>query len=180
MSRIGKQPVVVPDGVSVDISKGNLKVKGPKGTLDCACPEKITVKQEDGKLIIERADDDKPTRALHGLIRSLLNNMVTGVSKGFQRELEIVGVGYRAQVQGQRITFALGYSKPVEFDMPEGITAKVDQKQTRLTLEGIDKQQIGQVAANIRALRPPDSYKGKGVRYAGEYIKFKAGKAGKK
>lgn len=180
MSRIGKKPVDIPEGVSVTNAQGALSVKGPKGELSWNCPEKISMKQEGNRIFLERADDEKHSKALHGLARSLLSNMVVGVSKGYTKELEIVGVGYKAQVQGDRLNLALGFSHPVEFLLPAGVSAKVDQKQTRITLEGIDKQRIGQAAADIRALRKPDSYKGKGIRYAGEKLKLKAGKAGKK
>jgi large subunit ribosomal protein L6 len=179
MSRIGKKPVEIPKGVDVKIQGRNLKIKGPKGELNWEHPERIKVKVEEDKAVVERPDDSKQSRAFHGLTRSLLQNMVTGVSDGYKINMEIVGVGYKAQVQGNKIVFALGYSHPVEYVLPEGIKAEVDKKQVQLTLEGIDKQKIGQVAANIRSLRPPDSYKGKGVRFAGERIKLKAGKAAK-
>lgn len=179
MSRIGKKPVEIPKGVDVKVNGRFLKVKGPKGELSWEHPEKMKVKVEEGKAVVERPDDSKSSRALHGLTRSLLMNMVTGVSEGYRKDMEIVGVGYKAQVQGNKIVFALGYSHPVEYVLPEGIKAEVDKKQIQLTLQGIDKQQIGQAAADIRRLRPPDSYKGKGIRYAGERIKLKAGKAAK-
>ena len=180
MSRIGKKPIVIPGGVSVKLDGRNVGVKGPKGDLAWEVPVRISVNVADGSLIVGRGDDNRQTRALHGLARSLLQNMVTGVSEGFKKALEITGVGYRAQVQGGKIIFTLGYSHPVEYALPAGISAEVDKKQTSLTLAGADKQKLGQVAADIKALRPPDSYKGKGVRYAGEHIKLKAGKTGKK
>lgn len=180
MSRIGKKPIDIPGGVDIKLEGQTIKVKGPKGELIWDCPRAITVSLGEGKILIERATDSKMDRSLHGLSRSLVANMVKGVSQGYQRVLEISGVGYRAQVQGTRIALTLGYSHPVDFQLPPGISAAVDQKLTTVTLSGIDKQQLGQVAANIRALRSPDIYKGKGIRYAGERIKLKVGKAGKK
>ncbi len=180
MSRIGRKPIGVPQGVSIKLEGRGVNVKGPKGELSWEVPFRISVKESDGNLLVEREDDNRQTRALHGLSRSLLANMVSGVSQGFTRALEITGVGYRAQVQGGKIVFALGYSHPVEYVLPAGINAEVDKKQTALTLRGADKQKLGQVAADIKCLRWPDAYKGKGIRYAGEYIKLKAGKTGKK
>ncbi len=180
MSRIGKKPIGVPKGVSVKLEGRSVNVKGPNGELSWEVPVRISVKESDGNLLVERGDDQRQTRALHGLSRSLLANMVSGVSQGFTRALEITGVGYRAQVQGSKIIFSLGYSHPVEYVLPQGISAEVDKKQTSLTLKGADKQKLGQVAADIKALRWPDAYKGKGIRYAGEHIKLKAGKTGKK
>ncbi|MCL4537602.1 MAG: 50S ribosomal protein L6 [Nitrospirae bacterium] len=180
MSRIGKQPIEIPQGVNVELKNDVVKVKGPKGELGYSLPEGIKASLVDSKLMVERASDTKVDRALHGLARSLISNMVSGVSKGYERVLEITGIGYRAQVKGNKITFTLGYSHPVEFELPVGVTAKVDDKQTTITLSGIDKQLLGQVAANIKELRPPDAYKGKGIRYSGERIKLKAGKTGKK
>jgi len=180
MSRIGKNPVLLPEGVDVRVEGGSVSVKGPKGLLSSDIPQGIRVSVQDKKVLVERLSDVKAVRALHGTTRSIIANMVKGVSEGYQRVLEIVGIGYRAQVQGNKILFTLGYSKPVEFILPEGITAEVDKKQTQLTLRGIDKQLIGQVAADIRSLRPPDPYKGKGIRYANEQIRLKPGKAGKK
>ncbi|MDA8086587.1 MAG: 50S ribosomal protein L6 [Nitrospiraceae bacterium] len=180
MSRIGKKPVAIPSGVNVKLDGRNVSVKGPKGELAWEVPFRISVNLADGSLIVGRGDDNRQTRALHGLARSLIQNMVTGVSKGFEKALEITGVGYRAQVQGGKVVFSLGYSHPVEYELPEGISAEVDKKQTSLTLRGTDKQKLGQVAADMKALRWPDAYKGKGVRYAGEHIKLKAGKTGKK
>jgi large subunit ribosomal protein L6 len=179
VSRIGKKPVAIPKGVELNIKDRLIAVKGPKGDLSWAYPEKVDITVEEGRALVKRADDSKQCRALHGLARSLLQNMVIGVSEGYTRVLEITGVGFRAQVQGEKIVFSLGYSHPIEFQLPAGISAEADKKQTTLTLTGIDKQKIGQVAADIKALRPPDAYKGKGVRYAGERVKLKAGKAAK-
>jgi large subunit ribosomal protein L6 len=180
MSRIGKKPVEIPQGVDVKLLDSEIKVKGPKGELRWNFPANTTVSVKDKEIIVERADDQKKNRALHGLTRSLIANMVQGVTQGYQRVLDITGVDYRAQVQGKKIVLTLGYSHPVEFQLPEGITAAVDQKQTQITLAGVDKQKIGQVAANLRALRSPDAYKGKGLRYSGERLKLKVGKTGKK
>ncbi|UCH80837.1 MAG: 50S ribosomal protein L6 [Nitrospiraceae bacterium] len=179
MSRIGKNPIEIPGGVDIKLQGNNLVVKGPKGELNWTHPQGIKVSVEDKSIIVERPDDSKEFRSLHGTVRSIIANMVTGTHAGYERVLEISGVGYRAQVQGQKITFTLGHSHPIEFSLPPGITAEVDKKQTNIKLTGIDKQLIGQVAANIRSLRPPNVYKGKGVRYAGEMIKLKVGKAGK-
>lgn len=180
MSRIGKKPIEIPSGVEVKVEDGNISVKGPKGSLNWRYPEGISVSVEGGSVIISRTGDSKNEKALHGLSRSLIANMVTGVSQGYQRVLEIHGIGYRAQMQGNRLLLTLGYSHPVEYQLPEGVSATVDQKQTTITLSGVDKHLLGQVAANLRALRSPDPYKGKGIRYAGERLKLKVGKAGKK
>ena len=180
MSRIGKKPVDVPSGVNITLLDNAIKVKGPKGELQWAFPFGTTVTVTDNKIVVERADDTKKNKALHGLTRNLIANMVTGVTTGYQRVLDIVGVGYRAQVQGKKITLTLGYSHPLEFPLPDGIAAAVDQKQTQITLTGIDKQKIGQVAANLKALRSPDAYKGKGIRFSGARMKLKVGKTGKK
>lgn len=180
MSRVGKNPIAVPSGVDVKLQGSQVTVKGPKGELTFTCAPGITVSVEDKNIVVGRPSDTKQFLALHGTTRSIIANMVKGTSTGYERVLEITGVGYRAQVQGQRVNFTLGYSHPIEFQLPPGITAEVDKKQTQLTLRGIDKQMIGQVAANIRALRPPNVYKGKGVRYADEVIRLKVGKAGKK
>lgn len=179
MSRIGKQPVVVPSGVDVNISGADISVKGPQGTLTMTVPGEIAVAKEDTTLVVTRPNDERQNRALHGLVRSLLNNMVTGVTAGFTKELEIVGVGYRAQAKGPKaIELALGFSHPVNIDAPEGITFEVPAP-TRIIVKGIDKELVGQVAANIRKIRKPEPYKGKGVRYLGEYVARKAGKAAK-
>src|SRR3989338_3361931 len=180
MSRIGKKPIDIPKGGDVKIADTTVNVKGPKGELSSGFPVGVLVKVDEGKVVVERTGETKNIRALHGLTRSLLSNMISGVSSGYQRVLEITGTGYRAQVQGNKLLLALGYSHPVEFILPPGIKAAVDQKQTQITLTGIDKQQMGQIAADLRALRPPDIYKGKGVRYAGQRLKLKVGKAGKK
>jgi large subunit ribosomal protein L6 len=180
MSRIGKKPIDIPKGVDVKIADTTVNVKGPKGELSSGFPSGVRVVVDEGKVVVERTGETKDIRALHGLTRSLISNMVSGVSSGYQRVLEITGTGYRAQVQGNKLLLALGYSHPVEFILPSGIKAAVDQKQTQITLTGIDKQQMGQIAADLRALRPPDIYKGKGVRYAGQRLKLKVGKAGKK
>jgi large subunit ribosomal protein L6 len=180
MSRIGKKPVAIPSGVNVTVKKREITVKGPKGQLAWEHPDLVSVSVAEGAAQVERATDSKEARARHGLVRSLVQNMVTGVSEGFTRELEIQGVGFRAAVQGSKITFSIGFSHPVEFQLPKGVTAEVDKKQTSLKLAGIDKQELGQVCADIKALRPPDAYKGKGIRNAGERIKLKAGKTSKK
>jgi large subunit ribosomal protein L6 len=180
VSRIGKKPIQIPDNVKVDIKDRTVKVRGPKGELSWIYPDRLKVSMNEGVLAVERSSDLKTDRALHGLARSLLSNMVTGVSQGYQRVLDIVGVGYRAQAPGDRLVFTLGYSHAVEFILPEGVKASVDGKQVQITLTSMDKQQIGQVAASLKALRFPDAYKGKGIRYAGERIKLKVGKAGKK
>jgi large subunit ribosomal protein L6 len=178
MSRIGRMPVVVPAGVDVTVSGRDVTVKGPKGTLSLQVTQPIEVRHDDGEILVTRPSDEGEIRALHGLSRSLIANMVTGVTSGYAKTLEIVGVGYRVQARGRNLEFALGYSHPVLVEPPEGITFRVETP-TRFVVEGIDKQQVGEVAANIRKLRKPDPYKGKGVRYAGEQIRRKAGKAGK-
>ena len=175
MSRIGKMPIAVPDGVKVSVEQRAVRVLGAKGSLEHELPEGISARLENGKLQIERRDDSKRQRALHGLARSLLANAVRGVTEGFSRSLEIHGVGYRAALAGQTLNFSLGYTHKIEFPIPEGIQIKV-QRNTRLEVSGCDRQQVGQVAADIRALRPPDVYKQKGIRYAGEVLRKKAGK----
>lgn len=180
MSRIGKKPVEIPKGVVVSVENRTIKVKGPKGELSWFYPERIKVSVGGGNISVERSGDSKADRALHGLTRSIISNMVVGVSQGYQKVLEIVGVGYRAQLMGNRLIFTLGYSHPIEVQLPEGIKASVDPKQTQITLFGIDKHQLGQVAESLRSLRLPDAYKGKGIRYIGEKLKLKVGKAGKK
>ncbi len=179
MSRIGKAPVVVPSGVDVTISGRSITVKGPKGSLSRQIPGMIEISQADGSLTFERPNDERDQRALHGLVRSLVNNMVIGVTDGFKKELEIVGVGYRAESQGAGLRLNLGFSHPVSVPAPEGITFEVPIP-TQVIVSGIDKEVVGQVAANIRSIRKPEPYKGKGVRYAGERVVRKAGKAGKK
>jgi large subunit ribosomal protein L6 len=178
MSRIGRMPVTVPTGVDVTIDGQAVTVQGPKGKLSLEVAQPITVKQDDGVITVSRPSDEGEIRALHGLSRSLIANMVTGVTDGYRKTLEIVGVGYRVQARGQDLEFSLGYSHPVPVPAPEGITFRVETP-TRFVVEGIDKQQVGEVAANIRKLRKPDPYKGKGVRYQGEQIRRKVGKAGK-
>jgi large subunit ribosomal protein L6 len=178
MSRIGKAPIAVPSGVDVTVDGRKVTVKGPKGTLSHEVDEPITVSLDDGVLSVQRPDDERESRALHGLSRSLLNNLVQGVSQGYERKLEIHGVGYRVQLRGSDLEFALGFSHPVKITPPDGITFAVESP-TRFSVQGIDKQLVGQVAANIRWLRRPDPYKGKGVRYAGEQIRRKVGKTGK-
>jgi large subunit ribosomal protein L6 len=180
MSRIGKKPIAIPEKVSVDLAAGKILVKGPLGELNWDYPDKMKVMADGGTISVERSGDSKLERALHGLTRSIIQNMVVGVSQGYRKVLEIFGVGYKAQVAGDRIVFALGYSHQIEFLLPPNVKASVDQKQVQITLTSIDKQQIGQVAASIKSLRLPDAYKGKGIRYAGERLKLKAGKAGKK
>ena len=178
MSRIGRMPVTVPSGVDVTISGREVTVKGPKGTLSLQVAEPIEVVQEDGVITVTRPSDEGEIRALHGLSRSLIANMVTGVTDGYRKTLEIVGVGYRVQAKGNDLEFALGFSHPVPVVPPEGIAFRVETP-TRFVVEGIDKQKVGEVAAQIRKLRKPDPYKGKGVRYQGEVVRRKVGKAGK-
>jgi large subunit ribosomal protein L6 len=175
MSRIGRSPIPIPDGVSVDISGQRVTVAGPKGELRHTVVEPIRVSESDGALVVTRPTDRGPHRALHGLSRSLVANMVHGVSAGFDRQLEIVGVGYRAQMRGASLELAVGYSHPVTIEPPEGITFEVPAP-TQVVVRGIDKQAVGQIAAQIRAVRPPEPYKGKGIRYAGEVVRRKVGK----
>lgn len=179
MSRIGKAPIAVPSGVEVTIAGRTVTVKGPKGTLTREVPGEITVRKEESTLLVERPNDERLNRAMHGLSRTLVNNMVVGVTEGFAKELDIVGVGYRAEAQGQNLRLALGFSHPVIVPAPDGITFEVPA-QTKIIVKGIDKELVGQVAADIRAIRKPEPYKGKGVRYANERVLRKAGKAGKK
>ena len=179
MSRIGKAPIAVPAGVDVTIAGRTVTIKGPKGTLSRDIPGEIIVRKEESTILVERPNDERENRSLHGLSRTLVNNMVIGVTDGFIKELEIVGVGYRAEAQGQNLRLALGFSHPVMVPAPEGITFEIPQ-QTRVIVKGIDKELVGQVAANIRSIRKPEPYKGKGVRYLGERIVRKAGKTGKK
>ncbi len=178
MSRIGKMPVVLPKGVTVSIDGTTVRVKGPKGELSQTFHEDMTIAQEDGKIVVSKPDD-KAYDAMHGMVRAMINNMVKGVSDGFSKTLEIEGVGYRGELQGKNLVLALGYSHPVPVEPPAGISFVVDKSQRVITIEGSDKQMVGQVAANIRSLRPPEPYKGKGIRYQGEKIRRKAGKAGK-
>ncbi len=178
MSRIGKLPVAVPSGVDVSIDGQLVTVKGPKGTLEHVVAEPITVSQADGTLEVQRPDDERESKALHGLSRTLINNMVVGVTDGYRKNLEILGTGYRVQARGSDLEFALGFSHPVIVRAPEGISFTVESP-TRFAVSGIDKQKVGEIAANIRKLRKPDPYKGKGVRYQGEVVRRKAGKTGK-
>ncbi|HWC34095.1 MAG TPA: 50S ribosomal protein L6 [Mycobacteriales bacterium] len=178
MSRIGKLPIPVPSGVEVTISGRDITVKGPKGELSHSVVEPITVEQADGSLLVKRPDDERDSKARHGLTRTLVNNMVVGVTEGFSKTLEIVGTGYRVQAKGKDLEFALGFSHPVPVPAPDGITFAVESP-TRFVVSGIDKQKVGETAANIRKIRKPEPYKGKGVRYADEVVRRKAGKAGK-
>ncbi|HEY2313413.1 MAG TPA: 50S ribosomal protein L6 [Streptosporangiaceae bacterium] len=178
MSRIGRLPVVIPSGVDVTVDGRSVNVKGPKGELSLEVTAPIEVQNVDGVITVTRPSDEGEIRALHGLSRSLIANMVTGVTEGYRKTMEIVGVGYRVQAKGQDLEFALGFSHPVPIAAPDGITFRVESP-TRFVVEGIDKQQVGEVAANIRKLRKPDPYKGKGVRYQGEQVRRKVGKAGK-
>jgi large subunit ribosomal protein L6 len=179
MSRIGKKPIAIPKGVTVKIEGNTVLVQGPKGKLDTALPAGIKVEQNDGNIVAIRENDSQA--AVHGLARALVNNAVEGVTKGWIRDLEIVGIGYRAEMKGKSVVvFSLGYSHPIEYPLPTGVEAVVDPKQTKISLTGIDRQKVGQVAAEMRALRPPDPYKNKGVRYAGEHLKKKVGKTGAK
>ena len=179
MSRIGKAPIPVPSGVDVTIAGAHITVKGPKGTLERDIPGAITVRQDGEELLVERPNDERQNRALHGLVRSLVNNMVVGVHEEFTKELEIIGVGYRAAAQGtNKLDLALGFSHPVSVDAPEGISFETPAP-NRIIVKGIDKETVGQVAANIRKIRKPEPYKGKGVRYLGEHVAKKAGKTGK-
>lgn len=178
MSRIGKVPVPVPAGVEVNLDGQNVSVKGPKGTLAYNAPALVKISQEDGQIAVQRVDDSGEARAQHGLARTLINNLVIGVTTGFEKKLEIVGTGYRVLSKGDTLEFQLGYSHPVTMDAPDGISFNVESP-TKLSVIGIDKQQVGEVAANIRKLRKPEPYKGKGVRYEGEVIRRKVGKAGK-
>ncbi|MEN9660802.1 MAG: hypothetical protein RLZZ443_731 [Actinomycetota bacterium] len=178
MSRIGKLPIPVPAGVEVKIDGSSVEVKGPKGTLSLTVAAPITVALEDGNVVVSRPDDERNSRSLHGLTRTLIANQITGVTEGFSKGLEIVGTGYRVTAKGSDIEFALGYSHPILVQAPKGITFTVEGN-TKVVVSGIDKQAVGEVAANIRKLRKPEPYKGKGVRYAGEVVRRKAGKAGK-
>ncbi|GAB6158654.1 50S ribosomal protein L6 [Desulfotomaculum varum] len=179
MSRIGKKPIPVPQGVDVQIDGNVIKVKGPKGQLEREIHRDMIIKLEEGNLVVERPSDAKNHRSLHGLTRTLLSNMVEGVTKGFQRNLELVGVGYRAAKQGNKLVLTIGYSHPVEIEPPAGIEIEVPAP-TKISVKGADKQAVGQLAANIRAVREPEPYKGKGIKYEGEVIRRKAGKAGGK
>ncbi|MBV7294648.1 50S ribosomal protein L6 [Corynebacterium sp. TAE3-ERU12] len=178
MSRIGNNPITIPNNVTVNIDGQDVAVKGPKGELSTSIPAPITASVEDNQVVVVRPDDNRKNRSLHGLSRSLINNCVVGVTEGYKIKMEIFGVGYRVQKKGSDLEFALGYSHPILIKAPEGITFEVDGT-TKLSIEGIDKQQVGQIAANIRRLRKDDPYKGKGIRYEGEQIRRKVGKTGK-
>ena len=175
MSRVGRQPISIPSGVEVTISGRELRVKGPKGQLESTIPAPISVRQAGGQLVVERPSDGRVHRSLHGVTRALTANMVTGVTTGFRRQLEIVGIGYKAAIQGNTLNLELGFSHPVRYQLPKGITASVDRN-VLITLDGIDKHKLGETAAKIRSFRPPEPYKGKGIRYVGEVVRRKVGK----
>ena len=177
MSRIGKLPIPIPPGVEVRVDGFNVIVKGPKGELHRQFPDRVAITVDDGRAVVTRLDEERQSRALHGLSRALLANMVTGVSEGYQKSLSIVGVGYRAAASGQGIELQVGFSHAVNFEAPDGVTIEVPEP-TRIVVSGIDKELVGQVAANIRKVRPPEPYKGKGIRYTDEHVRRKAGKAG--
>lgn len=178
MSRIGKKPIEIPKGVSLELKDGIVSVRGPKGQLERPFLEGLELDVSETQALVKRQGDDKRSRSYHGLMRTLIANMVEGVSKGFEKKLEIVGIGYRSELKGNGITFYLGYSHPIDFALPQGISAEVE-KQTQVTIKGIDKELVGQISAKIRDLRRPDPYKGKGVKYATEKLRKKAGKTGK-
>ncbi|OIR44608.1 50S ribosomal protein L6 [Corynebacterium sp. NML120713] len=178
MSRVGNAPIAIPNGVEVKVNGQVVEVKGPKGSLNFEMPEPITAAVEDNEIVVSRPDDHRKHRALHGLSRSMVNNLVVGVTEGYKINMEIFGVGYRVQAKGKNLEFSLGYSHPILIEAPEGISFAVDGN-TKFSIEGIDKQQVGQIAANIRRLRKDDPYKGKGIRYEGEQIRRKVGKTGK-
>ena len=178
MSRVGNAPIAIPNGVETKINGQSVEVKGPKGTLSLELPEPITASVEENEIVVSRPDDHRSNRALHGLSRSLVNNLVVGVTEGYKINMEIFGVGYRVQQKGKDLEFSLGYSHPILIEAPEGVTFAVDGN-TKFSIEGIDKQKVGQIAANIRRLRKDDPYKGKGIRYEGEQIRRKVGKTGK-
>ena len=179
MSRIGKQPILIPDKVSAQISGQHVTIKGPKGTLEREIPQPIEVKQDGDTIVVNPTDGSRIGRQRHGLCRTLVANMVDGVSQGFQKRLQIQGVGYRAQAQGKKLTLNVGYSNPVEMEMPDGIDVAVENRNTEVLVSGIDKEIVGNIAAQIRGVRPPEPYKGKGIRYFDEQVKRKAGKTGK-
>lgn len=179
MSRVGKKPIEIPSGVEAKLETGKVTVKGPLGEISQGVNPKLTIKKEDNKLLVERPSNQKLYRELHGLTRNLIANMVVGVSKGYERSLDISGVGFKASAQGNNLMLNLGFSHPIVFPVPQGIKATVDAKQTQITLKGIDKQLIGQIAANLRSLKKPEPYKGKGIKYSKEVIQRKEGKAGK-
>lgn len=178
MSRIGKKPIQIPKGVTIDLKDDLLKIKGPKGELERTIHPKVSLQIDDGQILISVEEEGRETRALHGLFGALIANMVTGVGEGFERVLEIVGIGYRAELSGSEVTFHLGYSHPITYELPKGVDAKIEK--TKITLTSIDKEALGMTAAKIRSFRKPEPYKGKGIKYAEEYIKRKAGKTGAK
>ncbi len=178
MSRIGRLPIQIPAGVEVKIDGADVAVKGPKGELALTIASPIEASVEEGQVLVTRPNDERESRSLHGLTRTLIFNNIVGVTEGYKKSLEVVGTGYRVAAKGQNLEFALGYSHPVSFDAPEGISFAVEG-QNKITVSGINKQQVGEVAANIRKIRPPEPYKGKGIRYEGEHVRRKAGKAGK-
>lgn len=178
MSRIGKKPIAIPAGVEVKVAGPTVSIKGPLGKLDWSLAQGVAVAVENGHVVVSRSSDDRRVRALHGLVRAELNNMIHGVTKGYERSLEITGVGYKAALQGKTMSFNVGYINPVNYQVPTGIDVKID-KQTLINVKGIDKRLVGQVAANLRAIKPPDVYKQKGVRYMGETLRKKEGKTGK-
>lgn len=178
MSRIGKSPITVPDGVEVTITDRHIKIKGPKGELEYTFLPLVEVLYKDNQIVISRKNDDKESRSAHGLTRALINNMIIGASEGFEKRLEIIGVGYRAQASGKKITLNLGFSHPIDYEAPEGVTIEMDKENKNIIIvSGIDKQKVGEVAAQIRKYRLPEPYKGKGIRYIDEYVHRKAGKA---
>ncbi len=179
MSRIGRMPVVIPQGVKVEVENNAVRVKGPKGELQREFPGDVSIELNDGEVVVSRDSDEGAVRALHGMTRALINNMVVGVSTGFSKTLQIEGVGYRAEQKGKDLVLALGFSHPVQIPPPDGIEFTVDERAKTVTVSGADKEQVGQVTADIRKLRPPEPYKGKGLRYQGEHVRRKAGKAGK-
>ena len=178
MSRIGNKPVVIPAGVTIDLKDNTVTVKGPKGELSYTFNQNITLVQNEGEVVFTRPDDTKENKTIHGTTRAVFNNMVVGVTEGFQRELELIGVGYRAQLQGKKLVLTVGYSHPVEFTPEEGIEIEVPSN-TKVIVKGYDKQKVGELAANIRGVRPPEPYKGKGIRYVNEFVRRKEGKTGK-
>lgn len=179
MSRIGKMPIEIPQGVDVEIQGTHIRIKGPKGELSHVFPPVVDIEKEDGNIIVKPRSDEKFSRAMHGTTRAVIQNMVTGVSQGFEKFLEIVGVGYRAEMQGKNMVVNVGFSHPVDVEPPDGITLEVLERNNVIRVSGYDKQVVGQVSAEIRKIRPPEPYKGKGIRYQGEYVKLKPGKAGK-
>jgi len=179
VSRIGHQPVEIPSGVDIKIDGTHVRVKGPKGELEFTFSPKLEIKEENDEIVITRPNDQREARALHGTTRALINNMVLGVTEGFEKELRLVGVGYRASLSGNNLVLNVGYSHPVELEPPEGITLEVGERSQQVIVRGYDKQKVGQIAADVRKVRPPEPYKGKGIRYQGEWIRRKAGKAGK-